>query len=179
MVVFMSLETLHGAPTYRFRAEDYQPVATATDILSLGGVAGKVVRINYVSVGGKANTDSLIDIYIQKRSAANTGGTSSNMLSAVSTMDSIDPRPLAPLLLYSANPTTLGASTTLNGDTLFLPGKSTPKSSPNKIEYGASMESKPCTLRTVNEFFTISLAGQAIPAGTELYISIEWTEDDV
>jgi len=175
----MSLETTHGAPTYRFRAEDYAPAVTATDVISLGGVAGKVVRVQYVSVGGKANTDSLIDVYMQKRSAANTGGTAANMLSAVSTLDSIDPRPIAPLLLYSANPSALGASTTINGDTLFLPGKSTPKGSPNRIEYTASPESKPCTLRNANQFFTVSLNGQAIPAGTELYISIEWTEDDV
>jgi len=175
----MSLETTHGAPTYRYRAEDYQPVATATDILTLGGVTGKVIRLLYLSVGGKASQDSLIDVYMQKRSAPNTGGTAVNQIAAVSTLDSIDGLPRAPLLLYSANASALGASTTINGDTLFLPGKATPKGPPNRIEYVASPDGKPLTLRSASEFFTVSLNGQAIPAGTELYISIEWTEDDV
>ena len=88
--------------TYHYVAQDITPVATSTDVVVLSGSASKVIRVTKVSIVGTATAASIYDHYLIKRTAANTGGTSTSPTPAKS--DSNDPSASATLKLYSANP---------------------------------------------------------------------------
>jgi len=168
------IETFH--PTYAYRAADITPVATATDVLALVGAAGKCIRITKIGISGSATAAALLDIYITKRTASNTGGTSTSPIATK--YDSLDPTASATLMLYTANASALGAGTGLEGDKIFLPAQATPASEPSHwmVDY-TGIEAKCPMLRNVNESISINLAGQALPLGTSLYFYIEWTEE--
>jgi len=168
------IDTLH--PTYAYRAADVTPVATATDVLALVGANGKLIRITKIGISGSATAASLLDIYISKRTALNTGGTLTNPVATK--YDSLDPNPSATLVLYTANPSALGAGTGLEGDKIYLPAQATPAGEPTHwmVDY-TGIEAKCPILRNANESISINFAGQAIPAGTSLYLYIEWTEE--
>lgn len=168
------IDTLH--PTYAYRAADITPVATATDVLALVGANGKCIRITKIGISGSATAAALLDIYISKRTALNTGGTSTNP--TATKYDSLDPAPAATLVLYTANPSGLGAGTGLEGDKIYLPAQATPASEPTHwmVDY-TGIEAKCPILRNANESISINFAGQTIPSGTSLYLYIEWTEE--
>lgn len=168
------IETSH--PTYAYRAADITPVATATDVLALVGANGKCIRVTKIGISGSATAAALLDIYISKRSALNTGGTSTSPVATK--YDSLDPAPSGTLLLYTANPSALGAGTGLEGDKIYLPAQATPASEPTHwmVDY-TGVEAKCPILRNANESITINLAGQTLPTGTSLYLYIEWTEE--
>lgn len=168
------IDTFH--PTYSYRAADFTPAATATDVLALVGAAGKCIRITKIGISGSATAAALLDIYITKRTTSNTGGTSSSPVATK--YDSLDPAPSGTLLLYTANPSALGAGTGLEGDKIYLPAQATPASEPTHwmVDY-TGVEDKCPILRNANESVTINLAGQTLPTGTSLYLYIEWTEE--
>ena len=163
-------------PTYSYRAADFTPVALATDILALVGANGKCIRLTKIGISGSATAAALLDIYISKRIALNTGGTSSAQ--TATKYDSLDPTPTGTVLLYTANPSALGTGSSLEGDKIYLPAQATPAGEPTHwmVDY-TGVESKCPILRNANESISINLAGQTIPAGTSLYLYIEWTEE--
>jgi len=168
------VETFH--PTYAYRAADITPVATATDVLAIVGAAGKCIRITKIGISGSATAAALLDIYITKRTASNTGGTSTSPIATK--YDSLDPTASATLMLYTANASALGSGTGLEGDKIFLPAQATPASEPSHwmVDY-TGIEAKCPMLRNANESISINLAGQTLPVGTSLYLYIEWTEE--
>lgn len=174
MAQSVSIETTH--PTYAYRAADITPAATPTDVLALVGAAGKCIRITKIGISGSATAAALLDIYISKRTAVNTGGTSTNP--TATKYDSLDPAPAATLVLYTANPSALGAGTGLEGDKIYLPAQATPASEPTHwmVDYTGS-EAKCPMLRNASESISINFAGATLPAGTSLYLYIEWTEE--
>ena len=163
-------------PTYSYRAADITPVALATDVLALVGVNGKCIRITKIGISGSATAAALLDIYISKRTALNTGGTLTNP--SATKYDSLDPNPSATLVLYTVNQSALGAGSGLEGDKIYLPAQATPAGEPTHwmVDY-TGVEAKCPILRNANESISINLAGQTIPAGTSLYLYIEWTEE--
>lgn len=66
--------------TFSVQIADISPAATATDVLTITGQTGKVIRINRIEVAGDATNIGVIDFYFYKRFAANTGGTSTAQL---------------------------------------------------------------------------------------------------
>jgi hypothetical protein len=160
-------------PTYRYRAADFTPVATATDALVLTGIAGKTITISQMTISGVATAASFYDVYILKRTTANTGGTATNPTGTPSS--SGNEAALGTISLYSANPT-LGTGANIDGDRVFLPATGTPLYAPPLIfEYGTRGDEKP-TLKGSGDSFCVNFNGQAVPTGTSLYISIEWQE---
>jgi hypothetical protein len=164
--------------TFRYVASDVAPVATATDILVIKGSASKVIRLTKVSVVGKATSAAVYDFYLIKRTAANTGGTSTNPTAVKA--DSNDSSASATLVLYSANPSALGSGQTFEANKLYLAAGSTPNATtlPRDYTFGNRGDKAP-VLRGTAESIAFNFNGQAVPAGTELYLSVEWTEDDV
>lgn len=163
--------------TYRYVAQDITPVATATDVLVLSGSASKVVRVTKVSIVGTATAASIYDHYVVKRTAANTGGTSTTPTAAVS--DSTDPAQSATLRLYTANPSALGAGVTIEANKTYLSASTTPGAAalPSIYSFGVRND-KAIVLRGTSQSIAINFNGQAVPAGSSLYLAIEWTEDD-
>lgn len=172
------IETSH--PTYAYRAADFTPVASATDILALVGANGKCIRITKIGFSGSAGTlAGLVDLYITKRTTLNTAATGFTNPTATK-YDSLDPNPSATLVLYTANPTALGTGLGLEGDKVYVPLQGTPVAEPTHwmVDY-TGIESKCPILRNANESISINLAGNSYTAlGTlSLYLYIEWTEE--
>lgn len=163
--------------TFHYVAQDITPVATATDVVVLSGSASKVIRVTKVSVVGTATAASIYDHYIVKRTTANTGGTSTTKTAAQS--DSNDATQTATLSLYTANPTT-GTGVTVEGNKTYLSASATPGAAalPYVYTFGTRND-KAIVLRGTTESLAINFGGQAVPSGANLYLSIEWTEDDV
>jgi hypothetical protein len=162
--------------TYFFRAADYVPAATATDVLNIKGAAGKIIYITRISVGGVATAASLYDLYITRRTTANAGGTFTNPVGA--SADARDPAQSAIVTQYSANPTTLGTGVALDGERLWLPAAATPTGAPGRLVYDfGTRGGKAPTLRSALDSISISFNAQAVPAGASLYLNLEWVEE--
>lgn len=163
--------------TFHYVAQDITPVATATDVLVLTGSATKVIRVTKLSIVGTATAASIYDHYIVKRTAANTGGTSTSVTPAQS--DSTDAAQAATLRLYTANPSALGAGIAVEGAKTYLSAGATPGAAalPHVYTFGTRND-KAIVLRGTGESLAFNFGGQAVPAGANLYLSIEWTEDD-
>ena len=160
-------------PTYRYRVADVTPVATATDVLELRGVAGKKITVSHISISGTATAASIYDVYITKRTTLNTGGASTNP-TATPHSSRCEPHQ-AVLYLYTANPT-LGTGTALDGDKVFFPAAATPVGGGGvTYNWGNRGDDKP-ELNGPNDALTINFNGAAVPAGASLYITIEWQE---
>ena len=168
---------VHEKPTYRFRVADFTPVATATDVLELIGAANIVARVTKIEVIGSATASALLDVYLTKRTALNTAGTKASQAAVITKARSDDPTAACTLNLYSANATSLGTGTALEGTHMYMPAAATPAFNDRVIWTWGSREDTPSTLLSATELLTINLGGAAIPAGTSLYLSIEWTED--
>ena len=174
----LCVSTNSPKPTFRYTAVDITPVATATDVLVLKGSATKIVRVTRASILGSATAASIYDLYLIKRTTANTGGTST--APTPTTSDSADAAATATLALYTANPSALGTGSTLEGTKVYLPAGSAPAGAGTirDIVFGNRNDKAP-VLRGVAESIAFNFAGAAVPAGASLYMLIEWTEDTI
>ena len=163
-------------PTFRYTAVDITPVATATDVLVLKGSATKTIRVTRAGILGTATAAAIYDLYLTKRTAVNTGGTSTAPTPSQS--DSSDAAATATLALYTANPSALGTGVTLEASKVYLPAGATPAGAGTQREFTfGNRNDKAPVLRGVAESITFNFAGAAVPAGASLYLIIEWTED--
>ena len=172
------VETEGITPTYRVALSDITSIAaTATDVFTLSGAAGKIIKVNSVEITADASSAGVIDFYLYKRTAANTGGTLATTPS-IAQMDSQDPLPLATPALYTANPSALGAGILISGNHYALPAAATTGYPGNPLlETFGDLNGRRLTLRGPNELFAFNLNGQAIPTGLNIYLRIEWTEE--
>lgn len=83
------------------------PAASATDIACLTGVAGKVVRLQYVRLSGSAGTLINVPVTLMKHASVNTGGTpaTSTALPVPYAQDSTNAAAGASTTAWTANPT--------------------------------------------------------------------------
>lgn len=172
----MPVTTEGQNPSYSYQAADITPAATATDVVCLVGSASKTVYVNRVQITADATGSAVLDLYVFKRTAANTGGTATQP--AFVKHDSADPAATGVINLYSANPTGLGAGVVLAGDHYMIPATQGTQyffSSPWIEDFGQN-GAKRIALRGSAEQLCVSLNGQTLPAGTSLYVRIEWSE---
>lgn len=162
-------------PTYRCQIIDFLPVATATDILVLNGAAGKKIRINKIQITMDAGAASVLDIYVYRRAALDTNGTSTTP--AILSCSSQNVAPSGVVKLYSSNPTINDAGVLAAGDHYMIPANNGAGifNSPPWVEtFGSNGQ---CVeLNSATECLALSLNGQALPAGLSMYIMVEWTE---
>jgi hypothetical protein len=163
-------------PTYHVTLADIIPAATATDVVTLCGSATKTIRVNRIQITADATAASVLDLYVFKRSVADTGGTSAAQTSV--SHDSHDAVASAVVKLYSVNPTGLGTGILLVADHYALPAAATTgyPGVPWVEDFG-NRNDKTVVLYGTAECLAFSLNGQTIPAGTGVYISFSWTEE--
>ena len=172
----LCVSTNSPKPTFRYTAIDITPVATATDVLVLKGSATKVIRVTRAGLLGTATAASIYDLYLTKRTTANTGGTSTAPTPSKS--DSLDADATATLALYTANPSALGTGVTLEASKLYLPAGATPAGAGTERQFMfGNRNDKAPVLRGEAESIAFNFAGAAVPAGASLYLIIKWTED--
>lgn len=146
--------------------------AGATDLFTISGSATKTVKVLSLHISGNATTAVTVPLSIIKRSAANTGGTST--APTVTPHDSNNAAGTAVVLAYTANPTALGATVgMLDTFKLDLPASATATNVNLDEDFN---DGQPYVLRGTAQILAINLNTSAITAGN-LTVAIHWTEE--
>jgi hypothetical protein len=147
------------------------PAATAQDVFQLIGSATTTVEITKIVVSGTQTTGGMVDLYIKKRSTANTGGTSTASTNVP--MISTDAAATAVGAIYTANPT-LGTDVG-NIQIQSLPLSAATATTNNVAEIKFGETGKPVILSGVAQALAINLNGATVTGGS-LKITVEFTE---
>ena len=150
--------------------------ASATDIVTIYGSASKTVRITRIEVYGTQTTAGNGSVLLIKRSAVDTGGTSTNPTKVPH--DSSDAAATATVAQYTVNPTGLGAAIgTVRTGVLAVPAAATATESPEPLvwEFGTRND-KPMILRGVAQGVGVNLNGVTFLGGS-FAVNVEWTEE--
>lgn len=160
--------------TYKYSSLGNTPAATPTDLFTIAGAAGKTIRVTKIVLGGVAGTAGQLNPLIIRRSAADTGGTSTNP--AALPRDTNNAAATATLTLYTVNPTGLGTTVgTLDSCRLYL---NTNVLQPDvcAFTYGVN-DDQLLVLRSATDVLAINFAGATVPATGAVDIDVEWTEE--
>lgn len=160
------------ARTYSASAQ-VAPTTDATDIMLIPGNGTSTVYVTKIIISGIATTARLQDIQITKRTAINTGGTSSSM--SVGQHDSLDAAPSSTPITYTANPSALGTSGGILRRTYAALGISA-SSDDNVLTFEFGDKGRPVVLRAATQSLAVNLKGTATIAGDTINISVEWYE---
>lgn len=147
------------------------PAVSATDIFQLIGSASTTVEITKIIISGVQTTGGMIDLYIIKRSTANTSGTSSG--STMVPMISTDAAATAVGAIYTANPTTGTPVGNIYIESLPLSAANGITNNIVSIDFGE--RGKPVILSGVAQAIAINLNGVTVTGGS-LKITVEFTE---
>jgi len=170
---------LQSKSTYGVSTTPVTPPATPTDMATIFGSASKTIYIYGVSFSSTQTTAGVNRIYLIKRSAINTGGTSA--APTIVKYDSGSLAATATVLSYTANPAGLGASVgNISVENVYSPILSTGTSSLNQDMYARTSAfelSTPIILRGVAEGLCLNFNGAALPAGLSVIANFIWTEE--
>lgn len=160
---------------YGFSVFGMTPAATATDIVTLGGAAGKVIRVRQIVISGVATANGNVPIVIHRRTTANSGGTSTTPTPGQ--RDGTDDAATAVVRQYSANAASLGTSIApIDGGRLGISATGSASIDRFVAQYGWLNEKAP-VLRSATDFLAINLNGATLPAGLVMDVAIWWTEE--
>ncbi len=163
--------------TYEATIVGLVPAASATDLLTITGVAGHIVRVTRAECTGTATAVGAANLVALVRSTANSAGTSTSP--AAIPADPSDSAALAVVKAYTANPTVGTAVGPVRAAVLVL----TPTSSTTIAEdpvnwtFGNNAGTRAgVVLRSASQVFALNGNAVSFPAGSALNCSIEWTE---
>lgn len=151
--------------------------AAATDILAILGVSNRQVTINRIIVSGIATAAASVPMSVIKRSAPDTGGTSTVLVGV--TMDSRDPASAqAVVSAYTANPA-LGATVgpIASARVILSSTSASVGINPTVFDFERMYKKLPM-LVAAGESLCLNYGGTTA-AGNLLDISIEWTEERI
>jgi hypothetical protein len=156
----------------------FTTAASATDIFNFKGSSTKTVYIRKI-IWKQASiaTGGSFNVYLLKRSTANSGGTSS-AITAIP-LDSNFSSATASGVYYTANPTT-GASLGGIAHVFFYVSSTSPPPS-HGIGYAYTLFDStkggaPIVLRGTSESVSVNYNGVTDPMGTGAVVDIEWSE---
>lgn len=160
--------------TYATGIPAYTGYSSPTDFFSIRGAAGKIIKIIGIRLSGSATGNNNVDVALLKRSTANSGG--SPTTATITPLDSTNPTPSATVVTYGSAPT-LG---TLVGPVcacqLEIPARTGVGGYILEWQFNRN-GAGPIILRDANEMLTLNLYGTTLPAGTNLNITVTWTEE--
>lgn len=175
-------------PTYKAVLFDVVPYASASDLLniSIASTSTVALLITRCYVSYDATAASTGDVYLIRRSTANTGGapqtittTQASFLSgqaAVVQSDTNDAASQSIVVGYTAAPSPLGTPQLIDGAHITIPAAATPSVPVTFFELTfANRGSKPPIIRP-GQSLSLSFGGNAVPGGASVYASIEWVE---
>lgn len=150
-------------------------VALATDVFTLTGSATKTIRVTRIEITGSTTAGSgiSVNLSILKRTTANTGGTTSNLVELAH--DSNSAAATATAVAYTVNPTLLGTSAGTYRAVRASFGTAGLTAAPYIWQFG-DRPSQSIVLRGTSEILAINLGTITITGGI-LAISVEWTEE--
>lgn len=159
--------------TYSASIIGMTPAASATDLFTIAGAAGKVVRVTRINCTGTSTALGSSLLQIVKRSAVDTGGTKTNPVAVPH--DSSDVAASAVVAAYTANPT-LGA---IIGAALRIgfigTGTATALGTPFTQDFGA-INDKQAILRSAAEQLAVNANAASLATGAAISCTVEWTE---
>lgn len=164
------------ARTYSATITGLAPAASATDFLTVTGVANHIVRVTRAECSGTATAAGAATVVALVRSSADSGGTSTTLTAVPA--DSSDGAAGATVKSYTANPTAGTLVGNVRADYLGLAANaSAVAAAPLVWDFGP----RPATrlgvvLRGANQVFALNGNGASFPAGTALNCSVEWVE---
>lgn len=166
--------TAGAGHTYATGIAAYAGYSSPTDFFSIRGAAGKTIKIIGIRLSGSATGNNNIDVALLKRSTANTGGTPTT--ATITPLDSSNPAPSATVVTYGAAPT-LG---TLVGPVcacqLEIPARTGVGGYILEWQFNRN-GAGPIVLRDASEMLALNLYGTTLPAGSNLNITVTWTEE--
>ena len=151
----------------------FTTAASATDIFNFKGSGTKTIYIRKI-IWKQANYVSTTQhqVYLIKRSTANSGGTSS-AITAVP-LDSTFSSATASGVYYTANPTTGASVGTLIHVTIIAGGATLNQNYPTLFD--STKGGSPIVLRGTSESISVNYNGVTDPIGTSAVVDIEWSE---
>jgi hypothetical protein len=169
--------------TYAASITNLVPAASCTDLFTLTGGTGKVIRITRISVSATTTsaTPATNDVVLLVRSTANSAGTATQP--AVVPYDSADAAAVGVVNAYTANPTTgtlVGNiyAAKLSPTLATATATDFPSQVPVVVQFGVT-DSKPVVLRGATQVFAVNLAGASATGTASWDLSIEWSEASV
>lgn len=157
-------------PKFSYSVAGHTPAATPTDILTIRAPRNSTLRVRRLRVSGLATTAGSMPVTLLKRTATDTGGTST--APAVGEREESGTDSDAVVTLYTANPTGLGTA----GDIQFagrlffnLVG------SPHDVLH-KEWDADDGPILAPGEYLALNLTGAAVPAGGLIDVEIEWEE---
>jgi hypothetical protein len=179
MSVFPPVADVGNIPTYSSNngATTFTVAASTTDFITLFGSASKIVEVLKVFAEFDFTaTNLLINAWLIKRTAVNTGGTSAAQ--TITQLDSADPVATATPRQYTANPSGLGAGTVIHFTRIEmnqLGYYAYGNANPMRAVFDSDKFGKPIVLRGVSEGLALNLNG-ITPTGTVCKAGFLWRE---
>ena len=152
----------------------FTTAASATDIFNFKGSSTKTIYIRkIVWKQSSYGSTTLHQVYLIKRSTANSGGTSS-AITAVP-LDSSFASATASGVYYTANPSSLGTSL---GTLTHIPviASTAPVSQSFSTLFDSTKGGSPIVLRGTSESISVNYNGVTDAIGTSAVVDIEWSE---
>lgn len=167
---------------YAKQEERYQPTyvssfiissvaASATDIFEMKGSATKTIYIEKIIIKPLQTTPGSIDFYLIKRSAANTGGTSTT--ATILPLDATDAAATAVINSYTANPTITGTIGNIQVVNMWADAATNATQKEYTIDFGE--RGKPITLNSASQTIAGNLNATTVTGG-KFYVTIQWRE---
>jgi hypothetical protein len=159
--------------TYSAAAAAFGVATNPTDIFTLTGSASKTIRITRIAVTGTQTTGGMRDVLLIKRSAANTGGTSSTLTAVPH--DSTSAAATATARSYTVNPSGLGTTVgTMRAEKVQI--SATTGVAGSLIADFGPRYGQAIVLRGTGEVISVNLNG-VTSTGNSMTCCIEWTEE--
>jgi hypothetical protein len=159
--------------TYSAANAAYTPPATPTDLVNLIGSATKLIRVSRVEIYATQTTAATQSFHLIRRTAANTAGT--RVTATPGTYATANPAVTATYGHHTANPSALGAGTTLRTWRDLVPAPATARQGVPLVSW--VFENGQPILSGVAESLAVNFAGAALPAGLTIVVVMEWTEE--
>jgi hypothetical protein len=156
--------------TYSYATASITPASGPTELFTIAGATGKVVRIKKIAIDLSSTVSGKLNVALIKRSTAASGGTSAS--GTINKFDSADVTASASILSFTANPT-VGTTTSI-AEVFSLPAAA----APNEVLRDYSTRNDESMVLRAGEFIGINGLGSALPNGdARINFTIEWTEE--
>jgi hypothetical protein len=173
--------TLQSKATYGVSTTPFSPPATPTDMATIYGSGTKTIYVWAVSIAMTQTTAGINRVYLVKRSATNTGGTSA--APTIVPFDSANASATASVVSYTVNASPLGGTVgnicvqNINSPILatgITYGNGSADMYPKTVPFEIS---QPIVLRGTAQGLAVNFNGAALPAGLSVIVNFIWTEE--
>ena len=163
--------------TYSYNEVQFAPAGTATDVWQLTGPTGLTGKIRWIEVGGTAAAVRTQTVSLIKRSATDTGGTSTAR--TIVKADSADVASFSVMTRWTVNPAGLGAAIGQVDSTTFTltTGATTPVRVPN--EYSRQPAGKGCDAAMIQSGLTVSPLSDWTPTMERMFFKSTSSETTI